>query len=195
MDEPDNDGNTPVTKRRRRIDEEEEKSRLVEAQHSGVSNHSGGASSSVASACSSEVGDDSLSDDEASISVEKSEPDFDLLKTILRENLSQKSKKSGEKQTQREKSIKKSESREVKQVMEMEVVNNEDVKEEMVIVPFHHPELPRNLRVKPITGILLHGPPGCGKTTLAEAIANETGVPFYKISAAALVSGVSGTTL
>ncbi|KAK6144648.1 hypothetical protein DH2020_021468 [Rehmannia glutinosa] len=230
MDEPDNDGNTPVTKRRRRIDEEEEKSRLVEAQHSGVSNHSGGASSSVASACSSEVGDDSLSDDEASISVEKSEPDFDLLKTILRENLSQKSKKSGEKQTQREKSIKKSESREVKQVMEMEVVNNEDVKEEMVhvtngedrnrngsekirkmmfsdfggmdgvikeliqkvIVPFHHPELPRNLRVKPITGILLHGPPGCGKTTLAEAIANETGVPFYKISAAALVSGVSG---
>ncbi|CAA6670516.1 unnamed protein product [Spirodela intermedia] len=40
--------------------------------------------------------------------------------------------------------------------------------------------------------ILLHGPPGCGKTKLAQAIANETGVPFYKISATEIVSGVSG---
>ncbi|GMP40530.1 hypothetical protein CsSME_00010947 [Camellia sinensis var. sinensis] len=45
-----------------------------------------------------------------------------------------------------------------------------------------------------MAGILLHGPPGCGKTKLAHAIANETGVPFYKISATELVSGVSGAS-
>jgi ribosome biogenesis ATPase len=54
------------------------------------------------------------------------------------------------------------------------------------------PELPQRLGVRPVAGILLHGPPGCGKTTLAHAIANETGVPFYKISAPEVVSGVSG---
>nr|GFC23593.1 cell division control protein 48 homolog C-like [Tanacetum cinerariifolium] len=50
----------------------------------------------------------------------------------------------------------------------------------------------KSLGVRPMAGILLHGPPGCGKTKLAHAIANETGVPFYKISATELVSGISG---
>ncbi|XP_073296582.1 cell division control protein 48 homolog C-like [Primulina huaijiensis] len=63
-----------------------------------------------------------------------------------------------------------------------------------VIVPLRRPELPRHLGVKPISGILLYGPPGCGKTKLAHAIANEARVPFYKISATELVSGVSGAS-
>ncbi|WOL16925.1 hypothetical protein Cni_G25713 [Canna indica] len=63
-----------------------------------------------------------------------------------------------------------------------------------VIVPLCHPQLPRRLGVRPMAGILLHGPPGCGKTKLAHAIANETGVPFYKISATEVVSGVSGAS-
>ncbi|KAJ6792818.1 cell division control protein 48-like protein C-like [Iris pallida] len=63
-----------------------------------------------------------------------------------------------------------------------------------VIVPLCHPQLPRWLGVRPMAGILLHGPPGCGKTKLAHAIANETGVPFYKISATEVVSGVSGAS-
>ncbi|KAB1212364.1 hypothetical protein CJ030_MR5G025132 [Morella rubra] len=63
-----------------------------------------------------------------------------------------------------------------------------------VIVPLYHPQLPRLLGVRPMAGILLHGPPGCGKTKLAHAIANETGVPFYKISATEVVSGVSGAS-
>ncbi|KAI4298996.1 hypothetical protein L6164_032496 [Bauhinia variegata] len=63
-----------------------------------------------------------------------------------------------------------------------------------VIVPLCHPELPIRLGVRPMAGILLHGPPGCGKTKLAHAIANETGLPFYKISATEVVSGVSGAS-
>ncbi|RWR97487.1 cell division control protein 48 C [Cinnamomum micranthum f. kanehirae] len=63
-----------------------------------------------------------------------------------------------------------------------------------VIVPLYHPQLPRWLGVRPMAGILLHGPPGCGKTKLAHAIANETNVPFYKISATEVVSGVSGAS-
>ena len=41
-------------------------------------------------------------------------------------------------------------------------------------------------------GILLHGPPGCGKTLLANAIAGELGVAFLRISAPEIVSGMSG---
>ncbi|KAJ8760071.1 hypothetical protein K2173_010927 [Erythroxylum novogranatense] len=74
----------------------------------------------------------------------------------------------------------------------MEVVLEDLVVE--VLVPLYHPHVPQRLGVNPISGILLHGPPGCGKTKLAHAIANEAGVPFYKLSATEIVSGVSGAS-
>ncbi|KAF5780048.1 putative ATPase, AAA-type, core, P-loop containing nucleoside triphosphate hydrolase [Helianthus annuus] len=64
-----------------------------------------------------------------------------------------------------------------------------------VIIPWYRPDVPLSIGVRPTTGILLHGPPGCGKTTLANAIANEAGVPFYNIAAPELVYGVSGMYL
>ncbi len=39
----------------------------------------------------------------------------------------------------------------------------------------------RELGVTPPRGFLLHGPPGCGKTLLAHAIAGELALPFIKV--------------
>lgn len=58
--------------------------------------------------------------------------------------------------------------------------------------PTPPPQVYRWLGVEPPRGVLLHGPPGCGKTALANAIANECGVPFLRVSAPEVVSGMSG---
>ncbi|KAH0745698.1 hypothetical protein KY285_007355 [Solanum tuberosum] len=63
-----------------------------------------------------------------------------------------------------------------------------------IMVPLYHPQATRYLGIRPVSGVLFHGPPGCGKTKLAQAIANEARVPFYKLSATELVSGVSGAS-
>ncbi|XP_042421071.1 cell division control protein 48 homolog C-like [Zingiber officinale] len=63
-----------------------------------------------------------------------------------------------------------------------------------VLFPLLHPKLVQKLGISRMTGILLHGPPGCGKSKLAQAIGNETKLPFYKIDATEIVSGVSGAS-
>ncbi|KAJ0249861.1 Cell division control protein 48 C [Hirschfeldia incana] len=66
--------------------------------------------------------------------------------------------------------------------------------ENYILFPLLNPPPFKSMGVKPPSGILFHGPPGCGKTQLANAIANEVGVPFYQISATDVVSGVSGAS-
>eukprot|EP00929_Paragymnodinium_shiwhaense_P000830 TRINITY_DN101038_c0_g1_i1.p1 TRINITY_DN101038_c0_g1~~TRINITY_DN101038_c0_g1_i1.p1 ORF type:complete len:824 (-),score=213.12 TRINITY_DN101038_c0_g1_i1:120-2591(-) len=63
---------------------------------------------------------------------------------------------------------------------------------QLVVQPLTHPEVYAHLGVSPPTGVLLHGPPGSGKTKLAHALAGTTGVSFFKVAATEIVSGMSG---
>ncbi|KAG7841450.1 hypothetical protein KL942_001329 [Ogataea angusta] len=63
---------------------------------------------------------------------------------------------------------------------------------EVVGMPILHPEIYMATGIEPPRGVLLHGPPGCGKTTIAYALAGELQVPFISISAPSVVSGMSG---
>lgn len=53
---------------------------------------------------------------------------------------------------------------------------------EMIELPLRHPEIFERLGIDAPKGVLLHGPPGCGKTLIARAIAHETEANFFSIS-------------
>lgn len=63
---------------------------------------------------------------------------------------------------------------------------------EMIELPMKHPELFRHIGIEPPKGVLLTGPPGCGKTLIAKAVANETGANFITINGPEIMSKFYG---
>ena len=53
---------------------------------------------------------------------------------------------------------------------------------EIIELPLRYPEVFTRLGIDAPKGILLYGPPGCGKTLIARAVAHETNVRFFSIS-------------
>lgn len=64
--------------------------------------------------------------------------------------------------------------------------------EDLIVLPLLQPGIYGTSKIQPPRGILLHGPPGCGKTMIANAFAAELKVPFIALSAPSIVSGMSG---
>ena len=63
---------------------------------------------------------------------------------------------------------------------------------EMIELPLKHPELFDRLGIDPPKGVLLHGPPGTGKTMLAKAVANESDAYFISINGPEIMSKYYG---
>ncbi|XP_077588771.1 ATPase family gene 2 protein homolog A [Stigmatopora nigra] len=71
----------------------------------------------------------------------------------------------------------------------------EDVKlklKQAVEWPLKHPEAFTRMGIQPPKGVLLYGPPGCSKTMIAKALANESGLNFLAIKGPELLSKYVG---
>ena len=65
---------------------------------------------------------------------------------------------------------------------------------EIVELPLKHPELFIRLGIEPHSGILLYGPPGCGKTLLAKVMASESEANMFPINGPEIMNKYYGET-
>ena len=65
---------------------------------------------------------------------------------------------------------------------------------EIVELPLRHPELFIGLGIEPHSGILLYGPPGCGKTLIAKVLASESEANMYSINGPEIMNKYYGET-
>jgi transitional endoplasmic reticulum ATPase len=65
---------------------------------------------------------------------------------------------------------------------------------EIVELPLKHPELFARLGVEPHSGILLYGPPGCGKTLIAKVLASESDANMFLINGPEIMNKYYGET-
>ena len=65
---------------------------------------------------------------------------------------------------------------------------------EIVELPLKHPELFARLGIEPHSGILLYGPPGCGKTLLAKVMASESEANMFPINGPEIMNKYYGET-
>lgn len=63
---------------------------------------------------------------------------------------------------------------------------------EMIELPLKCPQVFERLGIDPPKGVLLQGPPGCGKTLLARAVANETDAAFFSVSGPEIIDKFYG---
>ena len=72
-----------------------------------------------------------------------------------------------------------------------DIAGIDEIKDELkrfIEWPLKHSEAYERMGLVAPKGVLLYGPPGCSKTTIAKAIANESGFTFYSLNGAALYS-------
>lgn len=65
---------------------------------------------------------------------------------------------------------------------------------EMIELPLRYPEIFERLGIAPPKGVLLHGPPGCGKTLIARAVAHETSAYFSHINGPEIIDKFYGAS-
>ena len=68
------------------------------------------------------------------------------------------------------------------------------VMREIVELPLRHPELFSRLGIEPHSGILLYGPPGCGKTLLAKVLSSESDANMFSINGPEIMNKYYGET-
>ncbi|MGQ0796218.1 MAG: CDC48 family AAA ATPase [Nitrosopumilaceae archaeon] len=65
---------------------------------------------------------------------------------------------------------------------------------EIVELPLRHPEVFSRFGIEPHSGILLYGPPGCGKTLIAKVLASESEANFFSINGPEIMNKYYGET-